>query len=99
MSQHVDLLIGAIIILQAGGFRLPFISVGGAVLLFTLPCTLLVRKTSKFLCCQILLITIYFIPTEIAHQDKTESLACKVILLLSTDLTVIALGKPILYTL
>ena len=33
--------------LQAGGFKLPFITLGGVVLLFTIPCALLVRKISE----------------------------------------------------
>ena len=33
--------------LQYGGFRLPFLSVGSAVLLFVIPCSLLVRKMSE----------------------------------------------------
>ena len=77
--------------LQYGGFKTPFIFVGSCVLLFALPCTLLVKAKSESIMA-IIIVKARLITFYIAVDSKSKHTPFKIFSKTLTNLVFVLLG-------
>ena len=79
------------VLYQLGGFRLPFVSVGGLVLLSVIPCFILVKSSGRSYKCKYMK-SVWIIFNEFT-DCSAQSLSLKIIWKLVTNFVIFVLGK------